>query len=478
MIYLWFVIWICINSCFAQQYYEPSDCSSSEPRNGSRYECQYSFQNSCPTFLVYRANRYFQTISSISDLFNLNSTKVLQQNNVTSSDEILKPGREVLVPINCFCSDPFFQANVSYKVLSNTTFSEIACGLRKEPKFVFELQVPLRCACPDNSTRSKRVKFLMTYPFIEGYETGTWSKKFGISPEYLWVVNHLEPTPTVFPNTTVLIPLKKVPIMDFSVSDPPPPTPAFLPTISNGKKPKSTKSRNLYMAISIAGVILVLIALVACGIKALKKLKGEKFMSRSSLISCSQVRSSPSIEDLKKASRDFSEENTIGGKVYKGLINNVEVMIQPTRMSSTNIFVTTNWRAKLANIGTSAVVGPVKEMDGKDSVRGWVALEYLQHGSTSEKVDIFAFGVILLELISAREELDGKSFKESITFLGGASEGSCFEQLSSFMDPSLKDDYPLAEALCLAVLAKACLEDDPLHRPTMDDIMKVLARMV
>ena len=46
------------------------------------------------------------------------------------------------------------------------------------------------------------------------------------------------------------------------------------------------------------------------------------------------------------------------------------------------------------------------------------------------------------------------------------------------MDPSLKDDYPLAEALCLAVLAKACLEDDPLHRPTMDYIMKVLARRV
>ena len=62
--------------------------------------------------------------------------------------------------------------------------------------------------------------------------------------------------------------------------------------------------------------------------------------------------------------------------------------------------------------------------------------------------------------------------------MGGASEGGCFEKLRSFMDPSLKDDYPLAEALCLAVLAKACLEDDPLHRPTMDYIMKVLARMV
>ena len=32
------------------------------------------------------------------------------------------------------------------------------------------------------------------------------------------------------------------------------------------------------MAISMADVILVLVALVACGIKALKKLKGEKFV--------------------------------------------------------------------------------------------------------------------------------------------------------------------------------------------------------
>uniref|UniRef100_A0A7N2KN60 LysM domain receptor-like kinase 4 n=1 Tax=Quercus lobata TaxID=97700 RepID=A0A7N2KN60_QUELO len=450
MIYLCFVIWICINSCFAQQYYDPSDCSS-EPRNGSRYECQYSFQNSCTTFLVYRANRHFQTISSISDLFILNSTEVLQQNSVTSSDEILKPGREVLVPINCFCSDRFFQANVSYKVLSNLTFSEIACGVLegllnspilsganpsqgKEPEFGSELQVPLRCGCPDNFTTSKRVIYLVTYPFIEGDETGTLSIK-----------------PTVFPNTTVLIPLTKVPVMDFSVPDPPPPTPAFLPTISNRKKPKSTKSRNLYMAISIAGAILVLVALVACGIMALKKLKGEKFMSRSSLISCSRVRSSPrsansclspdilvevkyslfmySIEDLKKATRDFSEENKIGGEIVSedGLHQSTFIMAQLL---------------------------------------------------SSEKVDIFAFGVILLELISAWEDLDGKSFKGSITFLGGASEGGCFEQLRSFMDPSLKDDNPLAEALCLAVLAKACLEDDPLHRPTMDDIMKVLARMV
>lgn len=83
----------------------------------------------------------------------------------------------------------------------------------------------------------------------------------------------------------------------------------------------------------------------------------------------------------------------------------------------------------------------------------------------------------MLELISGREDPDGKWFKESIEFLGRATENGCFEQLRSFVDPSLKDDFSLAEALCLAVLAKACVEDDPLRRPSMDDIMKVLARL-
>lgn len=43
-----------------------------------------------------------------------------------------------------------------------------------------------------------------------------------------------------------------------------------------------------------------------------------------------------STEDLKKTTNDFGEESKIGGdEIYKGLINNVEVMIQQTRFENT-----------------------------------------------------------------------------------------------------------------------------------------------
>nr|KYP37555.1 Protein STRUBBELIG-RECEPTOR FAMILY 7 [Cajanus cajan] len=276
-----------------------------------------------------------------------------------------------------------------------------------------------------------------------------------------------------------------------------------------------------------------------------------------------------SIEELQKATKKFSEENKIGDFVYKGSVNDLEVMIKRMRLedtrqvidlhskinhinivnllgvcygesndswcylvfelpkngclrdclsepcnplnwykrtqiafdiatciyylhccsfpsyahmnvSSRNIFITAYWRGKLADVGralaTSATLS--KRNDSVEIPKGLVAPEYLLHGSVSEKVDIFAFGVVLLELISGRDNFDGKTMKDSLGFLlGEASEGSCFEGLRSFMDPNLKD-YPLSEALCLSFLAKDCVADDPLIRPTMDDIMKVLAKMV
>lgn len=607
---VWFLILVCViimaSSSHAQQYYDPSDCTSDKIIPGSRYTCN-SFQesSSCETFLVYRANRRFQTVSRISELLNVSSDVLLNLNNLTSPSEPLQLSREVLVPIVCSCSGRFFQANFSYTVSEATSMSEIACGvfegLVKLPilneenpsgdqsneyvKVGSKLHVPLKCACPDNSTSDIGIKYLVTYPFVEKDATIPLSNKFGISPEDLWSVNHLERDPTVFPNTTVLVPLRAEPIMNINiipVSSPPPA--AFLPTITVEKPMKTRKLRILFIAGSVIAFSLVFAAIIACAvyIRALKKWKAKKhqsFNGRSSLIS-STARNSPKslatarssiclspdllvgikfslfnycMEEIKRATKDFSEENKMGSQIYKGVIDNVKVMIKQmrledtrrvidvhsrinhinlvkllgvcygeddlswsylvfeypgngclrdclsnpttplkwyqraqiafdiatglhylncctfpsyahTNMHSRNIFVTSNFRAKLGEIGAFP----------PDQSQNAVT------GSLAEKVDVFAFGIVLLELISAREDIiEGKSFKESIKFLSGeaSTEGGCFEQLRSFMDPNLKE-YSLAGALCLAVLAKACLEDDPLPRPSMDDIIKVLAKVV
>ncbi|TYJ33560.1 hypothetical protein E1A91_A05G111000v1 [Gossypium mustelinum] len=426
--------------------------------------------------------------------------------------------------------------------------------------------------------------------------------KFSIAPEDLLAANHLEPKSTVYPNTTVLVPLKSDPVINLNVPDSPPPTPGFLPTITV-EKTKNTKLRKLYIAGSVVGFFLIVVALLACGfyVKAVKKWKGERlqsFTDRNSVLSCSTARSSPrsgqtgrsstnsclspdllagikfslykyGIEDIKRATNDFNEDtNKIGEQVYKGLIDNESVMIKQMRcedtrqvidmhskinhvnivslhgvcygendlawsylifelptngclrnclsnqanrlswrrrtqiafdvatilnylhycifpsyahmsVNSRNIYVTSKWRAKLAKIGSTLAVSASTMNDKVVTVNGLVAPQNPMNEAASVKVDVFAFGVVLLELISGKEAAQGTFLKDSIRFLGGgANEEGCFEQLRSFIDPSLKNEYLIAEALCLAVLAKACIEDDPLRRPSMDDILKVLGRMV
>ncbi|KAK2987596.1 hypothetical protein RJ640_004111 [Escallonia rubra] len=562
--------------------------------------------------MVYRANQEFNTISNISNLFNMPPDGLLFLNNIKSPSEYLTQGREVLVPISCSCYGHFSQANFTYIVPDSATFADIACGvyegLVKSVTLVEGnqwqgnhltvgsiLHLPLKCACPDNFSASVGVKYLVTYPIVEFDYTEMISKKFGIPPEDIWVANNLEPGPTVYPNTTVLVPLKKEPSINLSVFDPQPPIPSFLPTLPVQQARKNTKK--LYIAGSVIGFFLVVLASISCAlyVKALKKQEAEHIPSFAHRSSCSTPRSSPisgpttstnsclspdllaglkytlcnySTEEIRRATRNFSEDSKMSGDLYKGLLDDVEVMIKQMKFDDTrqvidlhskinhgnivkllgvcygenelscsylvfefpnggclreclshssyslrwhrrtqiafdiatglhylhycmvppytnmsiksrNIFVTTKSKAKLAVLGQNPSVGSAREYEAMVNLKGWVEPEHHLNGLTHEKVDIFAFGIVLLELISAREDTDGKLLRESIGFLGGgASEGGCFEQLRNFMDPCLKEDYPLAEALCLAVLAKACVEDEPLHRPSVDDIMKVLARMV
>lgn len=92
---------------------------------------------------------------------------------------------------------------------------------------------------------------------------------------------------------------------------------------------------------------------------------------------------------------------------------------------------------------------------------------------------MFDFGVVLMEVMSGKEvAVDGRGEIREAMGLMGEKEGGCFDQLRSFVDSSLRDDYPLAEALCLAVLAGSCVDHDPMHRPSIEDVLKILARML
>ncbi|CAI9110033.1 OLC1v1009993C1 [Oldenlandia corymbosa var. corymbosa] len=92
------------------------------------------------------------------------------------------------------------------------------------------------------------------------------------------------------------------------------------------------------------------------------------------------------------------------------------------------------------------------------------------------KVDVFAFGVVLLELLSGRKSMETKDSGEIVMpwrDIRGVLEDDekKEERLRNWMDPLLGSSYPLEGALSLVNLARACTSEKSSERPTMAEIV-------
>ncbi|KAL8209646.1 hypothetical protein R6Q57_006378 [Mikania cordata] len=111
---------------------------------------------------------------------------------------------------------------------------------------------------------------------------------------------------------------------------------------------------------------------------------------------------------------------------------------------------------------------------------GYMPPEYVQHGEVSSKVDVYAFGVVLYELISAKKAIiranDAAGEPKGLIslfdeFLGQANPK---DELVKMIDPRLGDNYPLDSVIKMAQLAKSCTNADPQQRPSMRSIVVAL----
>ncbi|TMW88002.1 hypothetical protein EJD97_019136 [Solanum chilense] len=133
-----------------------------------------------------------------------------------------------------------------------------------------------------------------------------------------------------------------------------------------------------------------------------------------------------------------------------------------------------------------AVVGDfglAKLLDHHDShvttaVRGTVghiAPEYLSTGQSSDKTDVFGFGILLLELITGERALEfGKAANQKGAMLDWVRKIQQEKRLDMLVDKDMKNEYDTIELEEMVQVALLCTQYHPSHRPKMSEVVRML----
>lgn len=97
---------------------------------------------------------------------------------------------------------------------------------------------------------------------------------------------------------------------------------------------------------------------------------------------------------------------------------------------------------------------------------GYLAPEYTTVGRFTAKSDVYAFGVIIFQILSGKRKI-------SHPMRIGAESG----QVEQFVDEKLHGKFSELEAANLTKIAKICTNEDPEQRPTMDAVIEELSKV-
>ncbi|OIT07108.1 PREDICTED: receptor protein kinase TMK1-like [Nicotiana attenuata] len=150
-------------------------------------------------------------------------------------------------------------------------------------------------------------------------------------------------------------------------------------------------------------------------------------------------------------------------------------------LKPSNILLGDDMRAKVADFGLVRLAP-----DGKASVVtrlagtfGYLAPEYAVTGRVTTKIDVFSFGVILMELITGRKALDESQPEESMHLVPWFRRMHINkETFRKAIDPTVDlDEETLSSVSIVAELAGHCCAREPHQRPDMGHAVNVLSSL-
>ncbi|KAF8663031.1 hypothetical protein HU200_055622 [Digitaria exilis] len=144
-------------------------------------------------------------------------------------------------------------------------------------------------------------------------------------------------------------------------------------------------------------------------------------------------------------------------------------------IKANNIMIDSGFQGRLGDFGLACVVAKGKESYtdiGAPGTLGFRAPEYIHSGKATTKSDIFAFGVLVLEIVTGKVAVDAQHHHLADWVWHLHKEG----RLPDAIDPTLTTEFHTNDAKRLLLLGLACCQPNPSDRPTMVKALQIITK--